>query len=95
MSQDFIDAAESGLMAIDFAACDDYQEAESMADRVRCPTLFLLGENDVMTRPPHAQPLAAAIEDSRIVVIGKAGHMTPLEKPDEVNEAISLFSSIQ
>ena len=94
MSQDFIDAAESGLMATDLTACNDYGEAETMAARVRCPTLFVLGENDVMTKPHHAQPLAAAIEDSRIVVVGKVGHMIPLEKPADVNEAISLFLSI-
>ena len=62
-----------------------------MAERVRCPTLLILGEKDIMTKPAGAQPLAAALVDARIVVIEKAGHMLPLETPDAVNEAITLF----
>ncbi len=94
ISSDFMEAAASGLMADDLTACDSYRDAVAMAERVRCPTLFLLAEKDIMTKPATAQPLAAAISDARIVVVEKVGHMLPLEKPDEVNEAISLFLSI-
>ncbi|MCP4966843.1 MAG: alpha/beta hydrolase [bacterium] len=90
----FVAAAESGLMSDDFQACDSYDDALTMAGKIRCPTLLILGEHDVMTRPTAAQPLAAAIDDARIVVIEGVGHMLPLEKPAEINEAISLFLSI-
>jgi pimeloyl-ACP methyl ester carboxylesterase len=95
LSDTFIAAAESGVMAQDFAACDSYRDAIEMAERVRCPTLFLLAERDVMTKPTAAQPLAAAVADARIVVIEGAGHMLPLEKPMATNEAISLFLTMQ
>ena len=95
MSDTFITSAESGLMAKDFTACDTYEDAITMAQQVRCPTLFLLAEHDVMTKPQAAQPLAAAVADARIVIIEGAGHMLPLEKPDETNEAISLFLSTE
>lgn len=91
LSDGFMNAAESGIMANDLAACDTYAETLAMAEKVRCPTLLLLGENDKMTRPSAAQPLAAALSDARIVVVDKVGHMLPLEKPAEVNEMISLF----
>jgi pimeloyl-ACP methyl ester carboxylesterase len=94
MSEGFMDSVASGAMGNDLAACDNYNDALAMAAKVRCPTLLLLGENDMMTKPSAAQPLAAAISDARIVVIEKVGHMLPLEKPDEVNEAISLFLTI-
>ncbi len=94
MTNDFIASAEAGVMADDFGACDEYDTALEMAERVRCPSLLLLGEHDKMTKPSAAQPLAAALGDARIVVIEKVGHMMPLEKPDEVNEAISLFLTI-
>lgn len=90
----FIAAAETGVMSNDFRACDGYHDALAMAERVRCPTLLLLGEHDVMTKPPEARPLAAALADARIVVIEGVGHMLPLEKPAETNEALSLFLSI-
>ena len=94
MSDAFVLAAETGVMANDFVACDSYKDALLMAEKVRCPTLLLLGEHDVMTKPTAAQPLAAAIADARIVIIEGVGHMVPLERPGETNEAISLFLSI-
>jgi pimeloyl-ACP methyl ester carboxylesterase len=94
ISDSFVTAAESGIMHDDFQACDTYQDALDMARKIRCPVLLVLGEHDVMTRPTGAQPLAAAIEDARIVVIEGVGHMLPLENPAETNEAISLFLSI-
>jgi len=94
ISDDFMASAASGTMATDLTACDAYTAAVSMAKNVRCPALLILGENDIMTRPAEAQPLAAALDDARIVVVEKVGHMLPLEKPDEVNEAINLFLTI-
>jgi len=94
ISDTFVDAAESGLMAKDFVACDSYKDTIAMAQKVRCPTLLLLGEHDIMTKPTAAQPLAAAIDDARIVIIEGVGHMLTLENPQETNEAISLFLAI-
>lgn len=94
ISDAFVSAAKTGVMGDDFQACDSYDTAIDMAKKVRCPTLLLLGEHDVMTKPPAAQPLAAAITDARIVVIEGVGHMLPLENPGETNEAISLFLSL-
>jgi pimeloyl-ACP methyl ester carboxylesterase len=87
----FVAAAESGVLAADFAACDTYDSAVELAAEVRCPSLLLLGQYDVMTKPQAAQPLATALQDARIVVIAGAGHMLPLERPAELNEAINLF----
>jgi pimeloyl-ACP methyl ester carboxylesterase len=94
LSDSFVATAESGVMASDFTACDTYTDAVAMGEQVRCPTLFLLAEHDIMTKPKAAQPLAAAISDARIVIIEGAGHMLPLEKPAATNEAISLFLTI-
>lgn len=93
LSDQFVAAATTGVLAKDFTACDTYTEAVAMAERVHCPTLLLLGERDLMTKPTAAQPLAAALSDARIVVIEGAGHMLPLENPAEVNDAITLFLS--
>lgn len=95
MSNDFIQSAESGLLANDLAACNNYTAALEMAHKVRCPSLLLLGEHDKMTPPAGAQPLAAALGDARIVVIERVGHMSPLEKPMTVNETINLFLGIE
>ncbi|MEA2001433.1 MAG: alpha/beta hydrolase [Actinomycetota bacterium] len=94
ISDTFVETAKSGVMARDFYACDSYTDTIAMAKKVRCPTLLLLGEHDIMTRPAAAQPLAAALSDARIVIIEGVGHMLALEKPQETNEAIDLFLAI-
>lgn len=91
LAESFIEAAASGILANDLDASNDYANTLQVAAKVRCPTLLLLGENDKMTPPTRAQPLAAALSDARIVIVEKVGHMVPLEKPAEVNEAITLF----
>lgn len=87
----FVTAAENGVLAKDLTACDNYADAVDAATAVTCPTLLILGERDVMTKPAAAQPLAAALEDARIVMIEGAGHMLPLENAGDVNDAITLF----
>lgn len=94
LTDEFIKTASNGVMANDLTACDTYGGAIEMAERVRCPALLLLGEKDRMTPPAEARPLAAALSDARIVVVEKAGHMLPMENPEEVNEAINLFLTI-
>lgn len=91
VSDSFVATAKNGVLAKDFTACDSYTETIAMAGRVQCPTLLLLGERDRMTKPPAAQPLAAALADARVVIVEGAGHMLPLERPANVNDAITLF----
>jgi pimeloyl-ACP methyl ester carboxylesterase len=91
LAENFIEAAASGILANDLGACNDCANTLQVAAKVRCPTLLVLGENDKMTPPTGAQPLAAALSDARIVIVEKVGHMLPLEKAAEVNEAITLF----
>lgn len=90
----YVTSAESGVLAQDLTACDTYGHAVEMAGAVQCPTLLLLGERDLMTKPAAAQPLAAALEDARIVMIEGGGHMLPLESANDVNDAMSLFLAI-
>lgn len=81
----------SGVLASDLTACDRFSDAVTMAGRVRCPTLLLLGEHDVMTPPRAAARLAEVLADARVVIIPHAGHMLMLEQPQAVNEALAHF----
>ncbi len=78
----------SGVLGIDLAACDAYQDAASDAERVRCPALFVVGARDQMTPPKAAAALARHIADASTVVIEDAGHMMMVEKPDETLDAL-------
>jgi pimeloyl-ACP methyl ester carboxylesterase len=52
------------------------------------PTVVIVGRQDQATPLPRSQEMAADIANARLVVIEECGHMSPLEKPDEVSEAL-------
>jgi len=58
---------------------------------IAVPTLILVGESDAITPPTMAETLNRNIPKSQLVVIKSAGHMTPMEQPDQVNGAIRDF----
>src|SRR5216684_200121 len=51
---------------------------------IEVPTVVIVGRQDQSTPLARAQEMAADIATSRLVVIEDCGHMSPLEKPDEV-----------
>jgi pimeloyl-ACP methyl ester carboxylesterase len=52
------------------------------------PTLVVVGEEDVLSPPADAGIMATALSDCELVLIPKAGHLTPVEAPAEVAAAL-------
>jgi pimeloyl-ACP methyl ester carboxylesterase len=73
----------TAILAMDFAA--------ALAD-VDVPAVVVVGSRDLMTPPPRARALAAALPGSRLEVIPGAGHMLPLEAPDRLAEVIESLA---
>jgi pimeloyl-ACP methyl ester carboxylesterase len=73
-----------------FKACNDYCGGEEAARRVRCETLFILGNDDQMTQPKSAQGLIRIIPQSKVVMVD-AGHQLMLEAPEAVLTAMKNF----
>jgi 3-oxoadipate enol-lactonase len=57
------------------------------------PTLVVVGEEDALTPPSDAAELEDSIRLARLVRMPGAGHLTPLEEPDEFNRALLSFLS--
>ena len=55
---------------------------------IEVPTLVIVGRHDQATPPARAEEMAADISTSRLVVLEDCGHMSPLEKPDEVTAVL-------
>ena len=55
------------------------------------PVLVVGGAEDALTPPADMEEMAAAIPAARMVVIPRAGHLSPLEQPAAVNEALMRF----
>jgi len=72
----------------DLAACNAYKDAPARAAAVKCPTVLVLADGDLMTPAAKARPLAAAIAGSKTVVIPNSGHTMMVERPDETLEAL-------
>jgi pimeloyl-ACP methyl ester carboxylesterase len=58
---------------------------------IRCPTLILVGEQDEVTPPDRASEIASAIPGSHLVVVPDCGHMSAIEQPQKVTQAMVEF----
>jgi pimeloyl-ACP methyl ester carboxylesterase len=58
---------------------------------IKCPTLVLVGEEDILTPPSDSEALAKGIQYSKLERIRGAGHLSNLEQPGAFNRAISDF----
>ncbi len=58
---------------------------------INVPTLVVAGADDAISPPTEMESIAAAIPDAEFVVIPNAGHMTTMENPTSVNQALLNF----
>ena len=58
---------------------------------VKCPTLITVGGEDVLTPVALHESMRAGIPGARLEVIGRAGHLANLERPDDYNDALREF----
>lgn len=73
------------------AAMRDRTDSRPSLSRIAAPTLILVGDSDAITPPAMAQELQQAIHGSTLTVITGAGHMSPMEQPQQVSRAIKQF----
>jgi pimeloyl-ACP methyl ester carboxylesterase len=66
-------------------------DARPLLASIRCPTLVLVGDSDAATPPELAKEIADGISGSTLVIVPKCGHLSTLERPDEVNAALSQW----
>ena len=76
----------TGLLRFDVAAS---------LGNVRAPVLAVAGEHDRLAPPPMVQQVADRVPGARSKVIGDAGHLVNLERPDRFNELLlELLASL-
>ena len=71
-----------GVLHNDLLACNNYTNGMEAARQVKCPTMLILGQHDMLTPARAAKSLAAQMADSTTVVLEKTGHTIMSEKPD-------------
>jgi pimeloyl-ACP methyl ester carboxylesterase len=68
-------------------------DSSETASSMGVPALVLVGEADVLTPPAEAAELAGLLPNAKLITLPEAGHLTPLERPDDVKEELFLFLS--
>jgi pimeloyl-ACP methyl ester carboxylesterase len=87
-AQRVLEQCRPGVLFNDLSACNAYQGALAAAAAIAVPATLVLGERDMMTPARAGKALAAAIPNSRTVVLPGAGHMMMVERPDELLAAL-------
>jgi pimeloyl-ACP methyl ester carboxylesterase len=78
-------------VAADLLAMRDRPDSSDLLRQIDVPTLVVVGDQDVLTPPSDARAMAEAIPSARLVTISQAGHLTPVEQPRAVSQALSEF----
>ena len=53
------------------------------------PTLVLVGDSDPLTPLDHSQEIASAVRGATLKVVPDCGHLSPIEQPGRVSEALA------
>jgi pimeloyl-ACP methyl ester carboxylesterase len=83
-----LERAGKGVFYADLKACNGFFNAAELASQVRCPSLVIIGRQDLMTAPVSSRQVADAIPGSRTVELEQCGHSMLSEKPDAVLNAL-------
>lgn len=85
-----IEAADPAGIAHLLEALATRPDSTPVPAGIAVPTLVLAGEEDVIATPAETVAWAAAIPGARFVVIPRCGHLPPLERPAEFEQAVIL-----
>jgi pimeloyl-ACP methyl ester carboxylesterase len=81
---------KSEVLIQDFRACDRFDIMQRMG-AITSPVLVVSAEDDQVTPPKYGDFMEKSIAKASRVHIMEAGHIVPMEKPEEVNRAIMEF----
>jgi len=79
---------QPGVIHTDLAACNAYKDALTRAAAIKCPTVLVLGDGDLMTPAAKGRKLGQAIAGARTVAVKDSGHFMMVERPDETLDAL-------
>ena len=67
------------------------QDSTATLATITVPTLFVVGEEDVLTPPTEARAMHERVDGSRLEILEGAGHLSSLERPAAFNHVLSEF----
>ena len=73
------------------AAMRDRNDFRDCLPSIAEPTLIIVGDNDPITPPAVAESMHKAIPHSKLNIIKGAAHLSTMEQPEQVNQALRQF----
>lgn len=80
---------------VDLMAMAARPDSTALLAQISCPTLVVVGEEDIATPPPESHDMVDRIPNSELVTIPDAGHLSNYEQPETFNEALQTFLTTQ
>ncbi len=64
-------------------------DSRDMLGTIACPTLIIVGDQDILTPPDRSREMAEGIDGAELRIIPDCGHLSTMEAPDAVNGILS------
>jgi pimeloyl-ACP methyl ester carboxylesterase len=90
--QMILQTSTAGIV-VDLVAMAARPDSTDLLSHITCPTLIIVGEDDVATPIAESHYMAERIAGSTRVTITGAGHLSNFEQPVAFNEALQSFLS--
>lgn len=81
----------AATIATTVAAMRDRADQNATLASLDVPALVIVGENDAVTPVAAAEKMQKALRKAELAIIRGAGHTSPMEQPEQVNQAIRKF----
>lgn len=91
---DMIERSNPDQFAAQIQALLGRPDATPQLGDVRCPTLVLCGRQDTWSPLVRHEIMAGLIPDAVLSVIEHSGHMSPMERPEAVADAMRAWLSL-
>lgn len=84
--------ASPGVLAWGVLAMLKFDETATLPE-ISVPTLVVVGNSDIATRPFASKYISAEIPQTELVVLSPGGHMVLMERNQQFAEVVGTFSS--
>lgn len=88
---DMIAKAEPPGVAAALRGMAERADSTDLLGEITVPTLCIVGRHDAISPPDEMRGMAAKLPSGKCVVVEGSGHMTPMENPGAVNDALLGF----
>jgi pimeloyl-ACP methyl ester carboxylesterase len=85
---DMIERKTPHIFAAQIKALLNRPDAAPLLSQIHCPALVLCGRDDSWSGPAQHEEMAQMIAHSKLTVIENCGHMSTMERPEEVTDAL-------